>query len=249
MKRRVPPRRCSPPPRSALPRRRRRRRSAAPGRPAQRDWTQTVARTPEGGFRMGNPNAPVKVVEYLSLTCPHCAAFAHEGGAAADPATMSAAAGSASNIATIMLNGVDIAAALLSPLRRAARIISTLTDAAARHPAAMDGPGARPSRQAQRDAAAARCRRCERLQRLVAMLGLDRDRRAPRRHRRAGARMPDRPGQSRPARRAAPGGRARSASTGTPTFFINGADGRRRTPGRRSSRCCAAAERTARGDE
>jgi len=25
---------------------------------AQRDWTQNVARTPEGGFRLGNPNAP-----------------------------------------------------------------------------------------------------------------------------------------------------------------------------------------------
>lgn len=45
----------------------------------QRDWTQTVEATPEGGFRMGNPNAPVKVVEYLSLTCPHCADFARQG--------------------------------------------------------------------------------------------------------------------------------------------------------------------------
>ena len=44
--------------------------------PAARDWTQTVARTPEGGFRMGNPDAPVKVIEYLSLACVHCAAFA-----------------------------------------------------------------------------------------------------------------------------------------------------------------------------
>ena len=24
---------------------------------------------------LGNPNAPVHVVEYLSLTCPHCARF------------------------------------------------------------------------------------------------------------------------------------------------------------------------------
>ena len=46
---------------------------------AQRDWTQVVAETPEGGFRMGNPNAPVKVVEFLSLTCPHCAHFAEQG--------------------------------------------------------------------------------------------------------------------------------------------------------------------------
>ena len=39
------------------------------------DWTQTVATTAEGGFVMGNPNAPVKLVEYASLTCPHCATF------------------------------------------------------------------------------------------------------------------------------------------------------------------------------
>jgi protein-disulfide isomerase len=43
------------------------------------DWTQTVAQTPEGGFLMGNPNAPVKVVEYASMTCPHCAEFSHSG--------------------------------------------------------------------------------------------------------------------------------------------------------------------------
>ena len=47
---------------------------------AQRDWTQNVARTPEGGFRMGNPNAQVKVIEYLSLACPHCASFSAESG-------------------------------------------------------------------------------------------------------------------------------------------------------------------------
>lgn len=50
--------------------------------PVQRDWTQTIARTPEGGFRMGNPNAPVKVIEYLSFACPHCAEFHDEGAAA-----------------------------------------------------------------------------------------------------------------------------------------------------------------------
>ena len=44
------------------------------------DWTQTVAKTPEGGFRMGNPDAPVKLVEYGSLSCPHCAEFEEQGG-------------------------------------------------------------------------------------------------------------------------------------------------------------------------
>jgi protein-disulfide isomerase len=45
----------------------------------QGDWTEVVSATPEGGFRMGNPNAPVKLVEYASLSCPYCAAFDREG--------------------------------------------------------------------------------------------------------------------------------------------------------------------------
>ena len=39
------------------------------------DWTQMVTATPEGGFLMGNPDAPVKLVEFGSMTCPHCAEF------------------------------------------------------------------------------------------------------------------------------------------------------------------------------
>lgn len=40
------------------------------------DWTQLVNQTPEGGMLKGNPNAPVRVVEFSSMTCPACAAFA-----------------------------------------------------------------------------------------------------------------------------------------------------------------------------
>ncbi|HYJ82103.1 MAG TPA: thioredoxin domain-containing protein [Allosphingosinicella sp.] len=47
--------------------------------PSNGDWTQTVAKTPEGGYRMGNPEAPVKLVEYGSLSCPHCAEFEEQG--------------------------------------------------------------------------------------------------------------------------------------------------------------------------
>jgi protein-disulfide isomerase len=43
------------------------------------DWTQTVRQTPEGGMLMGNPDAPVKVVEFSSMTCPHCAHFSENG--------------------------------------------------------------------------------------------------------------------------------------------------------------------------
>ena len=43
------------------------------------DWTKMVAATPEGGVLMGNPNADVKIIEFGSLTCPHCAEFAEKG--------------------------------------------------------------------------------------------------------------------------------------------------------------------------
>ena len=60
--------------------------AAAQRRPAARpavarDWTRVAVRTPDG-VRIGNPAAPVKLVEYGSITCPHCAAFANEGGTA-----------------------------------------------------------------------------------------------------------------------------------------------------------------------
>ncbi|MFA7439755.1 MAG: thioredoxin domain-containing protein [Sphingomonadaceae bacterium] len=43
--------------------------------PATQDWTQTVTLTPDGGYRMGNPEAKVKLVEFASFTCPHCKDF------------------------------------------------------------------------------------------------------------------------------------------------------------------------------
>jgi protein-disulfide isomerase len=47
--------------------------------PVAKDWSRTVVGTPEGGFRMGNPAARVKVVEYGSLACPHCRHFEETG--------------------------------------------------------------------------------------------------------------------------------------------------------------------------
>ena len=46
---------------------------------APRDWSHVVAPTPVGGFVLGNPKAKVKLVEYGSLTCPHCRRFDQEG--------------------------------------------------------------------------------------------------------------------------------------------------------------------------
>lgn len=46
--------------------------------PANGDWSTVVSQTAEGGFVMGNPNAAVKIVEFGSMTCPHCAEFDEE---------------------------------------------------------------------------------------------------------------------------------------------------------------------------
>lgn len=46
--------------------------------PAGKTWSQVVETTPEGGFRMGNPDAPIKLIEFGSYTCPHCRDFTEE---------------------------------------------------------------------------------------------------------------------------------------------------------------------------
>lgn len=47
--------------------------------PKDGDWSQLVNATPAGGFVMGNPNAKVKLIEYGSMTCPHCREFDEAG--------------------------------------------------------------------------------------------------------------------------------------------------------------------------
>jgi protein-disulfide isomerase len=46
--------------------------------PSDGDWSSVVSETTAGGFLMGNPNAKVQVVEFGSMTCPHCAEFDEE---------------------------------------------------------------------------------------------------------------------------------------------------------------------------
>ena len=53
---------------------------AAVAPPAGKTWAEVVKVTDEGGYQMGNPDAPIKVIEYGSLTCPHCAEFAETAG-------------------------------------------------------------------------------------------------------------------------------------------------------------------------
>ena len=43
--------------------------------PAGKIWSETVVKTPAGGFQMGNPDAKLKLIEYGAITCPGCAKF------------------------------------------------------------------------------------------------------------------------------------------------------------------------------
>jgi protein-disulfide isomerase len=86
---------------------------AAPVTAPNGDWTQVVVETPEGGMRMGNPDAPVKIVEFASLTCSHCATFSKEG----EPALIDryVKTGQASfELRNFIRDPADLAAALLS---------------------------------------------------------------------------------------------------------------------------------------
>ena len=47
--------------------------------PAGQAWADKVTVTPDGGWLMGNPDAPIKLVEYGALSCSHCAEFAEAG--------------------------------------------------------------------------------------------------------------------------------------------------------------------------
>ena len=46
--------------------------------PEGTQWSQVAQDTEMGGVLVGNPDAPLKLVEYASHTCPHCADFSEQ---------------------------------------------------------------------------------------------------------------------------------------------------------------------------
>ena len=78
----------------------------------KQDWTQVIAATPEGGFRMGNPDAKVKLVEFGALTCSHCREF-HEQGLPTLKANYIASGKLSYEYRPFILSGVDFPPSLL----------------------------------------------------------------------------------------------------------------------------------------
>lgn len=80
--------------------------------PAGTQWTDTASKTPAGGFVQGNPNAPVKFVEYGALSCGACAAFAEQSG---EELKQLIAKGTVSyEFRPFLLNALDVPAFLLA---------------------------------------------------------------------------------------------------------------------------------------
>lgn len=52
--------------------------AAAPAKPAAERWSATISTSPIGALLVGKPGAKVKLVEYFSYTCSHCADFAKQ---------------------------------------------------------------------------------------------------------------------------------------------------------------------------
>ncbi len=85
---------------------------AAPVSAATADWSKTIVATPMG-FRIGNPNAKVKLVEYGSYTCSHCRDF-HRSASAALRTKYLTPGLISFEFRSFVRNGPDYAASLLA---------------------------------------------------------------------------------------------------------------------------------------
>ena len=185
--------------------------------PDSRDWLRSAARTPEGGFRIGNPNARVKVVEYLSLTCPHCAEFAHQGG---ERLFQNYVRSGRVNVEyrNYVLNGYDLAAAFISRCASPTEYFAMSHELLGTQPRWMGRM--QNLTEAQRNELRA-LPQLQAMQRIVSLLGLEAVatrhgiRPAEQRTCLANQAALDQIGSMRQAADAA-------GVTGTPTFFING---------------------------
>ncbi|MET0180435.1 MAG: thioredoxin domain-containing protein, partial [Novosphingobium sp.] len=110
--------------------------AAAP--PARRDWNAVVARTPQGTHLLGSPAASVRLTEFVSYTCPHCAEFEREAEA---PLRLTFVAGGQGSIEVrhFVRDPVDMTVALLTNCGPPAKFFANHT-AFLRGQAAWIGP-------------------------------------------------------------------------------------------------------------
>ena len=76
------------------------------------NWLSQVSETPPGSHILGNPQARVRLVEYVSYTCTHCADFEMQAGGELSLGFVRPGTGSV-EYRPFMRNIVDVAATLL----------------------------------------------------------------------------------------------------------------------------------------
>ena len=81
--------------------------------PAKANWNAVVARTAADSYLLGNPNAPIKLVEYISYTCSHCAHFEAESDAQLRIGLVGPGKGSI-EVRSFVRDPVDLTVALLA---------------------------------------------------------------------------------------------------------------------------------------
>ncbi|WP_425230876.1 thioredoxin domain-containing protein [Sphingomonas sp.] len=89
-----------------------------------RDWTVVAAKTPAGYYVVGNPRAPVRLIEYVSYTCSHCAAFSVQ----AEPvlAAQMVRSGSTSvEVRHFLFNALDLGVVVLARCTGPRRFLAT----------------------------------------------------------------------------------------------------------------------------
>lgn len=87
--------------------------SIGAGKPtAQVNWMTKVAVTPSGGHVIGNPQAAIKLAEYVSYTCSHCAEFEKEASGELALGFIRGGKGSL-ELRPFFRNAVDVAATLM----------------------------------------------------------------------------------------------------------------------------------------
>jgi protein-disulfide isomerase len=98
------------------------KRAVAAAAPA--DWSKVARVTPSGTIMVGNPAAKVKIVEYLSFTCPHCAAFSKES-ATTLKAQMIRSGSTSLEFRALTSNPLDLAASIIARCAGPARYVAT----------------------------------------------------------------------------------------------------------------------------
>lgn len=84
-----------------------------PVKPPAHNWNTTIAQTPQGTHLLGNPAAKVRLTQFVSYTCPHCAHFEAQADAPLRLAFIATGKGSV-EVRNFVRDPVDMTVALLT---------------------------------------------------------------------------------------------------------------------------------------